>query len=64
VLVAALALTPVLKKSSVFGVCAPIWMELKMTCEFGLGAGNMEPPPPGVRPVLRPDSFGVGKLRE
>ena len=35
----------------------------KRACEFGLGAGNMEPLPPGVSPVLSEDSFGVGKPR-
>lgn len=30
---------------------------------FGEGAGNMEPLPPGVSPVLMPDSFGVKPVR-
>lgn len=29
--------------------------------ELGLGAGNIDPLPPGVKPDRNDDSFGVGK---
>lgn len=59
---AAAALRAVRWKSMVPGVAAvgpASWA--KRACELGLGAGNMDPLPPGVRPVLNEDSFGVGK---
>lgn len=62
VLVRAAALRALLWKSNVPGVARPPCIELKIAWEFGLGAGNIDPPPPGVRPVLSDDSFGVGKL--
>nr|GFD55356.1 hypothetical protein [Tanacetum cinerariifolium] len=46
-------------KSPVPGVTPALW-RLKMAWVLGLGAGNIDPPPPGVRPVRREDSLGVG----
>lgn len=59
---AAAAFMAVRWKSSVDGVEAPPAICWKRAWELGLGAGNMEPPPPGVSPVRKEDSFGVGKL--
>ena len=49
--------------SAVLGVAIPLW-RLKRAWVFGLGAGNIDPPPPGVRPVRSDDSLGVGKPRK
>lgn len=57
---AAAALMAVRWKSMVPGVAAEPASCAKRV-ELGLGAGNMDPLPPGVNPVLRDDSFGVGK---
>lgn len=62
-LVLAAAFMAVRWKSRVPGVAPPLWSCWKMACELGDGAGNMEPPPPGVSPVLSEDSLGVGKPR-
>jgi hypothetical protein len=51
-------------KSRVPGVAPPLWSELYSAWELGEGCGNIDPPPPGVNPVRREDSFGVGKLPE
>jgi hypothetical protein len=57
---AAAALRAVRWKSIVPGVALGPVSCAKMACEFGLGAGNMDPLPPGVKPVRSDDSFGVG----
>lgn len=45
------------------GVARPLFdIELNIAEVPGLGAGNIDPPPPGVSPVRKEDSFGVGKL--
>ncbi len=53
---AAAALTAVRWKSMVPGVAA-----VPKRAGFGLGTGNMDPLPPGVRPVRPEASFGDGK---
>ncbi len=59
---AAAAFMAVRWKSMVLGVTPPLCRWLKMpACELGLGAGNMDPLPPGVKPVRIEDSLGVGK---
>lgn len=56
----AAALIAVRWKSIVFGVAPPLANCAMNACEPGLGAGNMDPLPPGVSPDRRPDSLGVG----
>jgi hypothetical protein len=49
-------------KSSVLGVAPPALSEAKRADVPGLGAANMGPIPPGVKPDRIDDSLGVGKL--
>lgn len=58
-----LAVRAVRWNSNVDGVAPPLCNCCSIDWAPGLGAGNIEPPPPGVRPVLREDSFGVGNPR-
>lgn len=55
------ALITVRWKSMVLGVAPPLASWAKRAWELGLGARNINPLPPGVKPVLKEDSLGVGK---
>lgn len=57
---AAAAFIAVRWKSMVLGVAPPLASCENKAWEFGVGAGNMDPLPPGVRPDRNEDSFGVG----